>query len=684
MPYQWREQGWLLTSRVLAGMDYQSSVDLGGMIGWRSCAQGQSCEAGMGLGDMLGARFSLKAATMAVALVLAIATIGLSPASAESENPISKIFKKKQAGASQDDGAPATGNWQVNGSTGRGGPATTSTGIVNDGSVAPFLSANGTSALQAAETRYAQIVSAGGWGKVPGGKFKKGTQHKAVAVLNKRLFIEGYLRQEATEGQFADIYTSATEDAVMRFQRNLGLAATGAIDGATLRELNVPAERRLATIRANLPRVAEYSKDLGSRYVIVNVPAQQIEAVNDGKVYSIHNAIVGRPSRPTPVVITNLATVKFNPYWNAPASIVERDILPKMLSGGSSRVLNNMNMKVFDGVGGPEVDPDKINWRRVVIDNYHFRQEPGGSNAMATAKIEFDSPFGIYLHDTPEPELFHTGQRLYSSGCVRVEKVAILINWVLNGQDGIDNSRIAELAESKERLDTPITNPPQLRVAYLTAWPSLNGEVAFRPDVYQLDGTGFVLGQPLPDGETSGGKRYVLKPVPRDASAVDADEDFSFFSFGRSRNSDKENNTIFASRGVDDGDSLNLKKKNGKASTSKTGFSNWLSVKPNDPKKPAKKTASKTKKKVVKKSTGTTTAKSKSTDAAKTKKVAAKTSTETKTTASAKKSTGVVCKAGTDGKLPKGCTAATVSKPKPKPAADETTAAKRPAPIGAM
>lgn len=180
---------------------------------------------------------------------------------------------------------------------------------------------------------------------------------------------------------------------------------------------------RLSTIRANAPRIAEYSRDLGDRYVVVNVPAQQIETVSDNRVFSRHNAIVGRPSRPTPVVMTALSDINFNPYWNAPPSIVERDIVPKISSG----ILEEMNMKVFDGVGGPEVNARRINWRRTPADNYHFRQEPGGDNAMATAKINFSSPFGIYLHDTPEQHLFDTSNRLYSSGCVRVQKVAVLL-----------------------------------------------------------------------------------------------------------------------------------------------------------------------------------------------------------------------------------------------------------------
>ena len=183
-----------------------------------------------------------------------------------------------------------------------------------------------------------------------------------------------------------------------------------------MQALNVSAAERLSAIRANIPRIAEYSKDLGDRYVVVNIPAQQIETVNGNRVFSRHNAIVGRPSRPTPVVMTALSDINFNPYWNAPPSIVERDILPKMSSG----ILEKMNMKVFDGVGGPEVNPRRINWRRAVVDNYHFRQEPGGENAMATAKINFSSPFGIYLHDTPEQHLFDTQRPLLQFGlCAR-------------------------------------------------------------------------------------------------------------------------------------------------------------------------------------------------------------------------------------------------------------------------
>jgi hypothetical protein len=469
-----------------------------------------------------------RAAYLALAMLIAAPLAGQTPAFAEmsEETAAWMLRKKKKANGAQPVAIKKN-------SVGKGvgaGKATTETEIVAGKNVWPMLSVDGAAQLQAAAARYERIVLDGGWPTVPKGTYKKGAEGKGVAALNRRLYIEGYIRREATEGEFASIYTSATVDAVSRFQRNHGLAVTGRVDGPTLAQLNVSAEERLRTIRANLPRLAEYAKNLGTRYLVVNVPAQQIETVSNGTVFSRHNAVVGRPERPTPVVMTAVSDINFNPYWNAPPSIVEKDLIPRIRSGGS-KAMREMNIKVFKGFGGPEVDPGEIDWDSEIVDNYHFRQEPGPENAMATAKINFPSPFGIYLHDTPEKHLLATAGRFYSSGCVRVDKVAVLLNWILNGQDGFDPNRIEYLAQSRERLDVKVANPPQIRVVYLTAWPTPGGgPVAFRNDIYELDGTGFVVGQPLPVGETQGGQRFVLKPIPRLVAAVnDSYAGFSLF-----------------------------------------------------------------------------------------------------------------------------------------------------------
>ena len=576
-----------------------------------------------------------------LAVMLSLSLANVTTVKAEQSDEMREFLKKQKlrrngllgANVSTRDAAPAAS-----------GRATTETEVFTGQVVEPMLSLSGTAEMQAAADKYAAIVSNGGWPKVPKGTYKKGAESKGVAALNQRLFIEGYVRPEAAEGEFATIFTTATQDALMRFQRNHGLGVSGQVDGPTLQALNVSAAERLSTIRANIPRIAEYSKDLGDRYLVVNIPAVQIEAVSSGRVYSRHNAIVGRPSRPTPVVMTALSDINFNPYWNAPPSIVERDILPKISSG----ILEKMNMKVFDGIGGPEVNPRRINWRQAVVDNYHFRQEPGGENAMATAKINFPSPFGIYLHDTPEKQLFESNSRFYSSGCVRVQKVEILLNWILNGQDGIDPNRIEELGQTVERLDVKLATPPQLRVAYLTAWPAAGGLVAFRDDVYDLDGSGFIMGQPLPVGENSeAGQRFVLKPIPRQVAALEERESEGFFWFGR-RSADRDNGTL--------GRNSNIKK-----TKTKSIFSRSDDDEKSAKKKPVKKLTTTSKKKPV---------------VAGTKKKPLKPGTEVATVAAKKvvkpettdaKKTEAQCKPDKDEKLPKDCKVEVVAKPIVKP-----------------
>jgi murein L,D-transpeptidase YcbB/YkuD len=111
-------------------------------------------------------------------------------------------------------------------------------------------------------------------------------------------------------------------------------------------------------------------------------------------------------------------------------------------------------------------------------------------------KINFANKYMVYMHDTPHRELFEVNARFESSGCVRVDKVSTVVDWILGGQDGIDATEIEMITASLERYDVKVANPPDVRFMYLTAWATEDGRVNFRPDIYGLDGKGFVLGQP--------------------------------------------------------------------------------------------------------------------------------------------------------------------------------------------
>lgn len=389
--------------------------------------------------------------------------------------------------------AQSVGNWNQGGASGAN-RATTTTRVVRDFGVSPMVTANSVNALQNAIARYEIIVARGGWPTIPRTRILvRGSKNKVVRLLKKRLAAEGYLPPDYP-GLNSKKFDNETHTALVKYQKAQGLHALGRLDRQTQRSLSISAKSRLATLRANLPRMKAAVAKLGDRYIMVNIPAAQLDAVEYGVVYSRHNVIAGKASRPSPILNSRITELNFNPYWNAPVSIVKKDILPKLQK--SLSILKELDIKIFDGYGGPEVDPKTVDWKTADPKRYHFRQQPGKGNAMASVKINFGNPYQVYMHDTPTKQLFTSGQRYFSSGCVRIDKVHLLTAWLLKNQSDWNNDKIQTVVKSGERLDVKVKRSTQVRFVYLTAWVTDDGTVHFRDDIYKLDGTGFVTGQP--------------------------------------------------------------------------------------------------------------------------------------------------------------------------------------------
>jgi murein L,D-transpeptidase YcbB/YkuD len=376
------------------------------------------------------------------------------------------------------------------------GKLATKTEFLADRQEAAMVTSGSIRALEGAIQMYEEIVAGGGWPSIGKGKLEKGAKSDLVPVLRQRLMAEGYLPFDDFLIETPEVFDANVAEALQAFQSSHGIAPSGKIDERTRAELNITARARLQTLRENYPRVGEYALDLGARNILVNIPSAQLETVEYGKVRSRHNVVVGKRERPSPSLKSIVSDINFNPYWSAPASIVQKDLVPKFLKDPT--IFEQMNIRIFDGVGGPEIDPYTIDWINTAPDRYVFRQEPGEQNALATMKISFANKHMVYMHDTPHRELFEVNARFESSGCVRVDKVSTVVDWILGGQDGIDATEIEMITASQQPYDVKVANPPDVRFMYLTAWATEDGRVNFRPDIYGLDGSGFVLGQPRP------------------------------------------------------------------------------------------------------------------------------------------------------------------------------------------
>jgi murein L,D-transpeptidase YcbB/YkuD len=361
--------------------------------------------------------------------------------------------------------------------------------IVNPALGSPTLARANIAATKAAIQKYKTIVAQGGWPAVPAVAMKPGARGQEIVTLHRRLEISGDL----VGMSIPEEYDAAVAAAVKRFQQRHGLPPTGVIDSrATIQALNVPASVRLAQLEANLKRLQKLAPRTASRYVLVNIPAAQVEAVDNGRVIQRHAAVVGKPELPTPELSSKVSEVNFNPYWYVPRSIIHKDLVPKgrQFAQHGQDMLAAYHMQAFDPQGNL-VDPRQINWFGEEVYTYSYRQLPWKENSLGFIKINFPNKDAVYMHDTPLKSLFGKPIRYESHGCVRVHNVAGLADWILQGNPGWDMSRIEMMKRTGEQLDVKVNRSTAVYFAYISAWATPDGQIHFRPDVYRQDGGAF-------------------------------------------------------------------------------------------------------------------------------------------------------------------------------------------------
>ena len=354
---------------------------------------------------------------------------------------------------------------------------------------APTLSPQTAAITQQAVATYDAIVARGGWPQVPTvDELHLGMRHPAVVDLRRRLLVSGDLDPNAVGN---DIYDSYVEAAVRRFQTRHGLSPDGTLRAATLDAMNVPAATRRDQLKLNIQRLDTLTTNLGPRYVVVNIPAARVEAIEGGVAVSRHTAVVGRPSRPSPDVNSKIMEINFNPYWTVPVSIVRKDLIPIMEKQPDYLAQNHI--RIFDPQHR-ELQASQINWYSQDAVHYTFRQDPGDFNSLGRIRIYFPSPDGVYMHDTPERDLFGEDFRYDSSGCCRIQNVRQLVYWLLDETKGWPPEAIDQAIESGNQVNARLRKPVPLHWVYVTAWSASNGIVQFREDIYNRDG----LGLPAP------------------------------------------------------------------------------------------------------------------------------------------------------------------------------------------
>jgi L,D-transpeptidase YcbB len=341
--------------------------------------------------------------------------------------------------------------------------------------------------IQKAIAKYEKIASRGGWPIIPGNRMMRpGDDDERVPLLRRRLAATGDLpgNQISSDYQF----DSTLDAAVVRFQERNGLRPTGRVDQSTLAAMNVTADERVNQLRRNYDRVAELLRQqVEERYVLVNVAAYQLEAVERFQVQQRHRVIVGRENRETPDLRATIKAINFFPYWKVPDSVAQLDVIPR-LQKEPDYILKEQIRVLQNDFNGPELDPSTIDWTQASATTIKFRQDPGPQNALGLLRIDMQNEHGVYMHDTPLKPLFQQRARPFSAGCVRVQDVFKLAEWLVRFEPGWEQpGQVEATLQQGQALDLTLTRPVPVYFAYITAWAESNGNVQFRPDIYKRD-----------------------------------------------------------------------------------------------------------------------------------------------------------------------------------------------------
>lgn len=367
--------------------------------------------------------------------------------------------------------------------------------------------------IDAAIVRYENIVARGGWPVVPKGRLLRAgdADDERVPVLRKRLLMSGELRAGGvSEGSYS--FDDALEAGVRNFQERHGLRVTGRAEQSTLAQLNISAATRLEQLKLNQRRIRELLQTrVEDRYILVNPPAFQLEAVEGYDVRQRHRVIVGKPERQTPVIKATIRALNFFPYWNVPESVATLDLIPRLRK--EPEYLTKELIRAFNGFKGPELDPMSVDWNKADGKIVKFRQDPGPQNALGLVRIDMPNSETVYMHDTPMKPLFNQRSRPFSAGCVRVQDVMKLVEWIARHEVGWDKAgRAEDVIAAGQPLDVTLTRPLPVYFTYITAWAEADGRIEFRPDVYGRDGAKDLAGERDPDAAPPPTQLQALAP----------------------------------------------------------------------------------------------------------------------------------------------------------------------------
>jgi len=228
-------------------------------------------------------------------------------------------------------------------------------------------------------------------------------------------------------------------------------------------------------------------EQLGEFYVWVNIPEFTLRVVKGGRVIHTERVVIGKRDTPTPVFSQGMEQLVFHPNWGVPESIKKQDVQPSLIRG-STRIFTFYHLRIQKG--GRDIDPATVDWSTADMRNFHVFQPPGENNVLGVVKFRFPNKHDVYMHDTPQKNLFNADVRAFSHGCMRVRNPQRLAELLLAEDQGWPASRVASAMGPGGAPNNPVNlgRKVPVHITYFTAAVAEDGKLQQFGDIYDHEG----------------------------------------------------------------------------------------------------------------------------------------------------------------------------------------------------
>lgn len=292
-----------------------------------------------------------------------------------------------------------------------------------------------------------------------------------------------------------NVFDEELKNAVISFQKKHGLYADGIVGLQTQRFMNISADRKISIIRLNLERMRWLPRNLGEKYLVVNIPEYRLRMYENNDIKLNMAVIVGDIKFPTPIFSDKMSYVVLNPSWNIPESIAKNEIIPKLLK--DPKYLESKGIDIYAGWNGApseKVDSKEVMDNAILqnvdnLQNFRFSQTSNKENPLGKMKFMFPNKHSVYIHDTPAKSLFVNARRAFSHGCIRLSKPEELLSTIASEDKNLDINKAHEILANDAISEKTIglNKKIPIHIVYLTSWVDENGVLQFREDIYNFD-----------------------------------------------------------------------------------------------------------------------------------------------------------------------------------------------------